>query len=115
MDTAPQDSNLETEAQKEATPPEPQEKPQPKPWPKRRKGEPLYETAMAFIGMAILHYEKIVKKPLTVSDLGEVKRLYGVWCWNTGLRGKEKSKVWNIIHAQILEIKRVAKSKTEEL
>ncbi len=91
------------------------EKPQPKPWPKRRKPKNNYNEAMHFIGQSILYFEKELKTKLTVTNIDKLEHIYGVWCWNTGLRGQEKAAVWRIIKAQILDVKATATSKTQEL
>lgn len=94
----------------------PPKKPLPVAWPKRQRPTDNYNAALGFIGSAITHMSR-QGTPLTTKNLGEVEKMYGNYCWNVGLRGKQKKSVWNIIKAQILEIKREADKlkKVEEL
>lgn len=82
----------------------PAPKPKTLPWPERKKPTDNYAFALAFIGEAITHMAR-QGTPLTTSNLGTLEKMYGNYCWNTGLRGKQKQSIWRIIKAQVADVK----------
>lgn len=82
----------------------PVEKPKPIPWPTRKRPTDNYNAALGFLGAVISHMSK-QGTPLTTKNIDVVKHHYGNYCWNVGLRGKQKESIWRIIHAQMLEVK----------